>query len=238
MWDFIDKVIYINLDHREDRREIMKKFFERGNIPIDKIIRFSAIKENPGIIGSAKSHISCLKLAIQKKWDSVLILEDDLTWVNFEENYKKLESLMATEWDVCLLGGGYLETELPNKIIASLETASYIVKSHYYQTLLSNFETGLCKKLNVRYPKKISFIPTIESDRIKFLKNRNNQFNIDVYWIKLQLKDNWVGIIDPMCQQTDSYSDNLQDSSSLNKSGNVFREYIELLKFCFINDLI
>ncbi|NDB81832.1 MAG: glycosyl hydrolase family 25, partial [Alphaproteobacteria bacterium] len=44
MWEFVDKVIYINLDHRQDRRDIMKLFFEKGQIPEDKIVRFPAIK--------------------------------------------------------------------------------------------------------------------------------------------------------------------------------------------------
>jgi hypothetical protein len=37
MWDFVDKVIYINLDHRQDRRDIMTKFFENAKIPLEKV---------------------------------------------------------------------------------------------------------------------------------------------------------------------------------------------------------
>ena len=31
MWEFVDKVVYINLDHREDRRQVMQKFFVLKN---------------------------------------------------------------------------------------------------------------------------------------------------------------------------------------------------------------
>lgn len=50
MWEFVDKIVYINLDHREDRRTIMNTFFDKGNIPEEKIHRFSAVKDLNGII--------------------------------------------------------------------------------------------------------------------------------------------------------------------------------------------
>lgn len=233
MWEFIDKVIYINLDHREDRREIMKTFFMEGKVPEDKIIRFSAVQDTPGIIGAAKSHIGSLKLAIQNNWKNVLILEDDLQWNNFEENYKKLEKLILnTNYDVCLLGGEYIEIKQEFQIKSSFGTISYIVNSSYYKTLLSNFETGLLKKINEVPRKKYIFSPAYEEYRIHFLKNNNLYYNIDVYWIKLQLKDNWIGIVEPMCKQVESYSDNNNKISTPNK--NIYnKDVIDRVRYLF-----
>lgn len=208
MWEFVDKVVYINLDHREDRRNIMNTFFKDGQIPTDKIERFSAIRHTLGIIGCAMGHIQILKKAKREGWKSVLILEDDLQWVKFEENYKKLEELVSTpNWDVCMLGGLYMETT-PPKIHVAFCTNAYIVQSHYYDTLLENFETGLYKKLNKQ--KAIGPLGWNKKRQQKLynkLVDTDNFHNIDVYWFKLQLKDNWIGVIEPMIEQIPSYSD-------------------------------
>jgi len=218
MWEFVDKVVYINLDHREDRRQIMQKLFDEGQIPSEKIERFSAIKHDVGIIGCAMGHISILKRAKEQKWKSVLILEDDLCWVNFEENYKKLESLNS--YDVCMLGGFYIDAD-PPRIKAAFCTNAYIVSSHYYDTLLANFEYGLFQKLN----KKVSAFPILNSSekrkRYNETVNADNLHNVDVYWMKLQQKDNWVGIIEPMIEQVTTFSDiygELWDHGSKNKN--------------------
>ena len=206
MWEFVDKVVYINLDHREDRRQIMQKLFDEGKIPPEKIERFSAIRHKVGIIGCAQGHIAILKMAKANNWKRVLILEDDLKWINFEENYKKLEDLVSNPFDVCMLGGFYIDTN-PPKIIASFCTNAYIVSSHYYDTLLNNFEYGLSQKLNK--PKSILRFETSSKKENDYnrLVDADNIHNVDVYWMKLQQKDNWVGIIEPMIEQTVSFSD-------------------------------
>ena len=78
MWEFIDKIVYINLDHRQDRRDVMAKFFEEGGMPSEKIIRFSAVKHTRGAIGCLTSHTEVLRMAKKEGWKNVLILEDDL----------------------------------------------------------------------------------------------------------------------------------------------------------------
>jgi glycosyl transferase family 25 len=72
MWEFIDKIIYINLDDREDRRLVMKSFFERGNIPLEMVVRFPAIKRSRGALGCAESHMEVLKLANKENWKNIL----------------------------------------------------------------------------------------------------------------------------------------------------------------------
>lgn len=208
MWEFIDKVVYINLDHREDRRQIMQKLFDQGQIPTEKVERFSAIKHKVGIIGCAMGHISILKRAKEQKWKSVLILEDDLEWIDFKENYNKLEELVSNPFDVCMLGGMYILTD-PPKIISAIYTNAYIVKSHYYDTLLNNFEYGLSQKLNKIYvPPLFPKITSSKRERIYLeLVEKDNCHNVDIYWMKLQIKDNWVGIISPMIRQVISFSD-------------------------------
>lgn len=206
MWEFIDKVVYINLDHREDRRQIMQKLFDEGQIPTEKIHRFSAIKHDVGICGAGMSHIGVLKLAKQNGWNSILVLEDDVNWVNFEENYKKLEDLVSKPFDVCMLGGHYLETD-PPKVTVSFFTNSYIVQSHYYDTLLNNYETGLKIKLDKKVPTLPFRTQKQKKDIYNHMVDRDYIHSIDIFWIREQLKDNWVGIIPSMIWQVPSYSD-------------------------------
>jgi glycosyl transferase family 25 len=205
MWEFIDKAVYINLDHREDRRIIMKQFFEEAKIPSENVERFPAIRHSVGIVGCAMGHIAILKRAKAQCWKSVLILEDDMRWIDFHTNYPKLESLVNGEhWDVFMLGGLFLQHELP-RIKMAFCTNAYIVQSHYYDILLDNFETGLRKKLDAGKPTFFAKTPqsiAAYNNRV----NLRNQYNVDVYWFKLQEKDNWIGL-GPMCDQLPTYSD-------------------------------
>ena len=206
MWEFVDKVIYINLDHREDRRVLMNKLFQDGHIPLEKVERFPAIKHPVGIIGCAMGHIGILKRARQQGWKNVLILEDDMQWIDFEENYKKLEELMKRPHDVCMLGGLYLEST-PPRVHMAVCTNAYIVESHYYDTLLENFETGLQKKLDTRPPMRFYLNKDQQLKAYYKEVNDDNRYNVDTYWFKLQLKDMWIGMMPPMCDQAPTFSD-------------------------------
>jgi glycosyl transferase family 25 len=200
MWGFVDKVVYINLDHRQDRRDTMMKFFQEGGIPSEKIIRFPAIRHEIGMIGCGQSHIGVLRMAKEKGWGNILVLEDDIEWIDFKESYLKLESLVSSQtWDVCMLTGRYLNVQ-DVKVNIALHTNAYIVAKHYVPTLLDNFETGQRKLLEpFRLPfQKINMKQRAMADHIH---------HIDVYWCKLQKEDTWICMNPQMCSQTESYSD-------------------------------
>ena len=92
MLEYIEKVVYINLEHRTDRKELIEK--ELSIFHSEKVIRFNAIKEDNGHIGSSKSHIEVLKLSIKNDWKNVLIVEDDASWHNLENGYPIFEKLI------------------------------------------------------------------------------------------------------------------------------------------------
>ena len=185
MWEFIDKVIYINLDDREDRREIMSKFFEKGQIPLDKVVRFSAICRKNGSLGCLQSHTEVLRIAKKEGWKNVLILEDDLEWTeDFEEGYKKLEELVKLpKWDVIMILGAYVQYDFP-RIFKSCNTGGYLVNSDFYNTLLKNRENAV--------------------------RNFNRSYNADISWCRLMPITNWYGLYPCICRQVDGYSNVLK----------------------------
>ena len=94
MFEFIEKVVYINLEHRKDRKEETEaellKYF-----PAEKVVRFDAINQKPGSFGCCKSHIAVLEMAKENKWKNVLIVEDDASWdPRFDAQYLILEELI------------------------------------------------------------------------------------------------------------------------------------------------
>ena len=185
MWDFIDKVVYINLDHRTDRNEHMKEITTTFG---DKVSRFSAIKTDYGLIGCCMSHISVLKNAIENNYKNILVIEDDAEWNNFEEGYQILKNLASKPYDVIMLGGSFVSYNSETyKLHSAKTTTGYLVDKHYMQTLLSNFEEGL------------SYL----------IKDYSIFFNyaLDAYWNRLQQKDNWFIVQPPLMYQTPSYSD-------------------------------
>jgi glycosyl transferase family 25 len=191
MWEFIDKIIYINLDHRDDRRVIMSKFFEEGQIPLEKVIRFSAIKRSSGALGCVESHMEVLNLANRENWKNILILEDDLEWSeDFKGNYKKLEDLVnLPDWDVILLTGWYYEHKFP-RIFKANNTGGYLVNESYRNKLLENRKTSVHK---LKYGIGFDF--------------KNLRFNADNYWNELMKVDTWYGLNPCIFHQVDGFSD-------------------------------
>lgn len=191
MWDFVDKIIYINLDHRKDRMEVMSAFFHKGMIPLEKVERFSAIKRVNGRLGCLESHTQVLLMAKENKWKNVLILEDDLEWLSdFENNYKKLEELSRKpDWDVIMLTGWYWKHDFP-RIFSANNTGAYLVNGSYYDKLLKNRQTAL-----TRMKRSFGF------------DFGNKQLNADVSWKQLMEQDIWYGLEPCICRQIDGYSD-------------------------------
>jgi glycosyl transferase family 25 len=185
MWEFVDKVVYINLEKRKDRNAHMIEMTKTFG---DKVMRFNAIEDNPGYLGCSQSHIAVLEMAIQNNWRNVLILEDDCQWNRFKINYQKLEFLAKSYlYDVILLGGSTVFKHPNDRLISAQTTTAYLVNNHYYKPLLENYREGF-----------------------QLLKSTNQHalYALDQYWKNLQSKDVWYVISDPcMVYQIPDYSD-------------------------------
>jgi glycosyl transferase family 25 len=185
MFEFIEKVIYINLAYRNDRREQIEREL-RKYFPSEKVQRFNAIRHLKGNIGCTMSHIAVLELAIENKWKNYLVVEDDAVWSQ-QSSYQILEKLIQKPYDVIQLGSTYTEYDKETyKSSKAWTTTAYIVQEHYYSVLLENFKEGLQKLIETGI---------------------GCQFAIDVYMGHLQQKDSWYVVVPSLMIQRPGYSD-------------------------------
>jgi glycosyl transferase family 25 len=201
MCEHIDKIIYINLNKRTDRREEIEKELTDFELPYE---RFEAI-ETPsfGILGCGLSHLEVLKMARDRQYKNVLILEDDFTFlVSKYEFYNELTKFfnLGFDYDVCfisynLIRGEPLQNNIVNKILESQCASGYIVNSKYYDKLIDLYEYAM---------------PLLESTKYHWI------YANDAIWKQLQEKDNWYYFIKRIGKQRPSYSDNSEHFADYN----------------------
>jgi hypothetical protein len=189
--ELIEHVIFINLDKRLDRLENILKTV--SIFPMINVTRLSAsLNEKSPHIGCYTSHIKAIKMAIEKGWNNVLILEDDACW-NDTIEWETLQNKMISGYDCIVLGGMLAQYDSETlKLHKCFGTSSYLVSKNYYSTLLSNFEEGKRKCIQD------------DSRPLGFLKLRE-KFRLDNYWHNLMRRDNWF--IVKMMSVIPSYSD-------------------------------
>jgi len=188
-FDFIDKILYINLDIRPDRNEEILEQFKRANVPLGKVLRIEAvyIPDKPAL-GCTASHIKCLEYAIENNLKNVLILEDDFNFNmnNYKEGFSSISKL--NNWDVVMISGNFLKVYKIyyfHKVVNAQTTSGYLVNNHYFKKLLSNYKESY-DLLNKRY------IPAL--------------YAIDIYFKRLQPNDNWYRYYKQLGYQRPSYS--------------------------------
>ncbi|MBW5405646.1 glycosyltransferase family 25 protein [Morganella morganii] len=180
-WNFVDKVVYINLAERTDRRESIEFQLNKLGVPPEKIIRFDAVKNENGTLGCTLSHIGVMTMAEKNKWSNVLVLEDDMIFHNDDESLDRINyffsSLISSSWDAGLLSGSYFNiNKIHNcfyRLYFSYLANSYIVNQHYYTTLRNCFLMSE-EKLKKGVPR--------------------NECCLDMLWNELMKKDSWYAI--------------------------------------------
>ena len=195
--DNLKNAIYINLESRNDRRAHVEAQLAalKYGMPNLTTERFNAIKNAVhGAIGCSMSHMRCIQIAKQRGWDHVLVCEDDVQFTNVPLFLTQLSKFMATvpDWDVVLLAGNNIPPfRVVNDACVQISncqtTTAYVVKSHYYDTLIDNYRAGINKLMRQ---------PTQKLD-----------YAIDRYWFELQRRDRWFLITPLSVVQREDYSD-------------------------------
>jgi|DEB0MinimDraft_4_1074332.scaffolds.fasta_scaffold06894_3 hypothetical protein len=175
-------ILYINLDHRTDRRKHMEEILNGYNYT-----RISAVKDDiNGYIGCAKSHIKCLQYAKSMDYDKVVILEDDFMFVG-DNNFNDI--ILPEVYDILLLcnliKGAIEHDNVFNKVSYAEWTSGHIVKKHMYDILIDNLQDG-----------------------INHLSQDNNRnYYLDVYWNDILVQFETLAHKKRFARQKESYSD-------------------------------
>ena len=168
--NYFDKIFIINLDKRTDRWQECLNQFEKHNIT--NFERFSAVdgsiinnisKLLPGEYACILSHINVVKLAKERKYKRVLILEDDAELHDdFSEMFKEYVKQVPDNYDMLYLGGNHqggfqmINTNLAI-IPHTFALHAYSVQEHLYDTLISLGENNINLAIDVTFthPQKV-----------------------------------------------------------------------------------
>lgn len=195
MSENIDKIFYINLDKRDDRK---KEFETEMDTMGWQAERFPGIYYSPpkGIVGCGKSHLEVLKLAKNRGYKNIIIFEDDFVFVEPKETVERqLETFFTnvTDFKVCMLaynlhsGMADLKHLYLTKVKRAATASGYIVNHTCYDELINLYEENL---------------PLLEST-MEHWKYANDQI-----WNKLQEKGGWYCFTNRLGKQRDGFSDN------------------------------
>jgi glycosyl transferase family 25 len=174
----------------------VEKQLQKIGIRPEAVERFPAIRpaKGDGAIGCTMSHLRCLQKAQEAGWDHVCIVEDDIEFLNPELFMSQMNRFLENHpvWDVVLLGGNnvppYQKIDTTCVRVGSCQTTTgYLIKSHYFDTLIQNIKEGLGFLL--RSPEK------------------HVLYAIDKYWFHLQRQHHWYLIIPLTVTQRADYSD-------------------------------
>jgi hypothetical protein len=147
LWDLIDAVLVINLDDRPERWHKLLAEAE-GLIPEGKLHRISAVRgsdlsgyaKKPWFRGNRRdatwaarggcvlAHRRALQTARDAGWDTVLVLEDDVTFTPaLRDNCESLgAALESSTWDICYLG--YTDPSPPWGYLAPLNHDAFLAR--------------------------------------------------------------------------------------------------------------
>lgn len=209
----MDNTIYINLTHRKDRREATEKQFSALGI---QATRIDAIECVQGAIGCAMSHVKALEYAKENGWPTVCICEDDIEFTDPGLFQEQLQDFLRdyTTWDVLLLGTNmappFDKGEGCFRVRNAQTTTGYIVKNHYYDTLIACFRKSIGCLIHDYNPKL---------------------YAIDIQWKYYQEKDLWY-VLNPLTiVQRNSYSDIEKRVVSYGNAMLMTKEHVSQIKY-------
>jgi glycosyl transferase family 25 len=190
----IDHIFYINLAHRQDRRQEIEQ--ELGHFGL-QYERFEAVATpGCGSIGCSYSHLGVLKLARDRGYKNVLVFEDDFQFKvskpEFEEGLARLFAL-STQFDVCMLGynlnRGEIVEGMPwlTRVYEAQTMSAYLVHDSMYDRLIELYEW---------------------SSPLMAITREHWNYACDQAWKRFQPGAQWYCFTNRMGIQRPSYSDN------------------------------
>lgn len=148
----INKIVYINMDARTDRKSILLREFERVGFPDDKIMRFPASSYHGcANTGCLLSHANALEMAYNMNFQNVLILEDDFVFIDDTQKiHNDIKSFfeLKIDWDVVMFTTcAAVVSENTNSLISRISSsgngAGYLVNRPMMLELSTLFKANV-----------------------------------------------------------------------------------------------
>lgn len=151
LFNHIDGAFYINLNRRVDRRDNFEKQIQKIGIEVE---RFSATEFKSQETGSdnwnckiacTHSHFRVVQKAKDRKWNNVLIFEDDCIFAEdfINKTQQCINEIKNLEWNILYLGGepnnycNSITTNLCKVTSGVYGTHAYVVNSNFFDKILS-----------------------------------------------------------------------------------------------------
>ena len=194
----IDKIYYINLEHRTDRKEHMESWL-RECVPEDRIERIDAVyNKEKGYIGCTQSHIKALETFINSKHSVCCIFEDDYTPVDKIKFWVYITRIFVLKVDFDLIQLSYhglVSTESEHTFLVkpthAQTTSGYLITKEFAPILLETLKEAL--RLGMEEEEKTN--------------HKASQYCCDMYWDKLMPQSKWYVHIPRLGYQIESFSD-------------------------------
>jgi len=195
------KIFYINLDERTDRKDSFEKHMKKYDLEFE---RFSAIKDNFGAFGCAKSHLSVLKNAKNNNLENVIIMEDDIAFdISPEMLDEKLKLIFDNELDFDVFHLSYryrISDDVPEysylkKLSYCHYCSCYIINKKCYDEIIECWE------------KSLILLSPENSDLGLEWHQKTARYSCDISYIPLLRKKNWYCFDKPVCVQLNGQSD-------------------------------
>lgn len=151
--NYFDKVFYINLDKRVDRRTECEAEFNNHNIVAERVSAVDADTLTDysmyphryfkrGNYGLLLTNIRIFEEAKKNNYKSIVILEDDVKFIdNFNYYFEIIYPTVPLDWDILYLGANHqkpptLVTENVGKCIETWTTHAIVFKQSSYEIIL------------------------------------------------------------------------------------------------------
>lgn len=197
--DSIDKVYFINLNHRSDRYAEFINWAYGSGLPESKLERIEAVyTPGAGIFGCLASHVKTLQTFLASEHKICMVCEDDFMpldistfWDNYERIFKD-----GVQFDVVMPTYNELKSEegptpYLKKMLYSLSSSCYLITREFAPKLLEVWTKALRSTLE-RLP-----CPTLQLE----------EFFIDVVWMPLMRESRWYCFYPRIGKQRVSFSD-------------------------------
>jgi len=164
---YFDKIYCLNLNCRKDRWEESVREFDKWNIS-NQIERFTAVDGstimnnfaiNNGELGLIMTHLDILSEAITQKYQTILVVEDDIQFTDGIIQLDHYFKMLPSDWDMIWFGANH-NIHCGNK--------------------LKMINDSIIKCRNAFATHCIAFNHTIFSTAINLIKNKNKP--VDMYY--------------------------------------------------------